>query len=38
MEALDELQKAFKAVDMEKIWSLNKPKGKPSTPHAAAPP
>jgi hypothetical protein len=25
MKALDELQKAFKTVDMDKIWSLNKP-------------
>jgi hypothetical protein len=27
MKALDELQKAFKTVDMDKIWSLNKPTG-----------
>jgi hypothetical protein len=31
MKALDELQKALKAVDMDKIWSLNKPTGKPHT-------
>jgi hypothetical protein len=26
MTALDELQKAFKSVDMDKVWSLNKPR------------
>jgi hypothetical protein len=35
MKALDELQKAFKTVDMDKIWSLNKPTGKPSAPSSA---
>jgi hypothetical protein len=32
LKALDELQKAFKTVDMDKVWSLNKPTGKPPTP------
>lgn len=32
MKALDELQKAFKTVDMDKVWLLNKPTGKPSAP------
>ncbi len=35
MKALDELQKALKTVDMAKVWSLNKPTGKPSAAGAA---
>ena len=32
MKALDELQKAFKTVDMDKVWLLNKPTGKRPAP------
>jgi hypothetical protein len=36
MKALDELHKALKTVDMDKVWSLNKPTGKPSAPALAS--
>jgi len=36
MKALDELQKAHKTVDMDKVWMLNKPTGKAAVPNAAS--
>jgi hypothetical protein len=37
MKALDALQKAFKTVDMDEVWLLNKPTGKPSAPSLSSP-